>query len=323
MYLEGFKTNEEALFPNIVNICVYRGACPCACIHCPVGKTPLSKRTNSFGSESISMDLYMKIIDEISLYPNSAARIHSVGEPLLWNNLIPALKYAREKNVKTWIFTSFVTHDKKKLTELANYADVLEISVNSDNASDYEATKGICLFDLVKNNIKFVSNYIKSNKLSSRFLLSRVESQDPVKDANFLAYWRDKGVADDCFIRSYHDYNGILSKEAKGEHNIFPCHVHWARFNIDCNGDAAVCFNELFKGKRVDSSLVLGNVSDYSIQEIWQGERINNIRKAQLTGNYNLVNFTDKLPCFNCKFCQPLFSNNLTSEHQLVQLRKD
>ncbi|MBN1792381.1 SPASM domain-containing protein [Candidatus Woesearchaeota archaeon] len=322
MYTKGFGSEEEAKFPNIVNICVLRGACPCSCVHCPVGSHEIAGRTDFFGKEVIDLKLYKKIINEISQYPHSTVRIHSVGEPLLWPKLIEALRYAKGKNVKTWVFTSLVTTNQDRIEGLAEYSDILEISLNSIDAEDYLETKGTDSFDLVTRNIKFISELIKRKNLGTRLLLSRVQSKDKQKDSRFVEYWQETGFAKDCFIRSYHDYNGVLTKDKSSKRKIFPCRVHWARFNIDTNGDAAVCFNELFKGPRVEKSLVLGNLKKSSIAEIWQGEMINKIREAQLTADYDRVDFTEKLPCFNCTYCQPMFGKNVTSEHQIKVLAK-
>jgi hypothetical protein len=320
LYMKGFQSVTEALFPNIVNICVLRGACPCHCAHCPVGKTKVSQRGTLFGKETMDLGLFRKIIDEMSSYPHSAARIHSVGEPLLWHSLLPALEYARSKSVNTWVFTSLITTEKKTLVGLAMNSRIIEVSLNSIDSQDYIETKGVDAFDLVRANLEFLSSHIKKNDLGVRLLVSRVASRYPEKDRQFVDRWSLTGVPAESFIRSYHDYNGVLGESYERTSTHFPCLVHWARFSIDCNGDAAVCFNELFKGKRVDESLVLGNLKGSSIASIWQGEKLNKIREAQLTGDASLVDFTDKLPCFGCRFCQPLDGKEVTSEHQLAMI---
>ena len=92
-------------FPNIVNVEVYRGTCPCSCMHCPVGMISPKDRNKRFGNKSIDIGLYKKIFDEVSQYPHASIRIHSVGEPLDWPELGDALKLHYNRTAKSWIFS--------------------------------------------------------------------------------------------------------------------------------------------------------------------------------------------------------------------------
>jgi len=318
---EGFLTQEQFEFPQIVNLCVLRGPCPCECVHCPVGVTPKEKRGAHFGFEAMKLDLFKKIVDEASMHPSSALRIHAVGEPLLWQDLSDALKYAYKKKVKTWIFTCAVTKDKGLLEVLAKCCSIIEVSVNSTDAEDYKHTKGIDEFILVNDNIKLLSSIIKKSNSKAKLLATRVESTDKEYDSSFVDYWLRSGLVDDSFVRSYHNYNNaIANKFGTKPRDCAPCLVHWARFNVDCSGEVVICFNELFKGKRAKKEVVLGDLNNSSVKNVWHGEKLTLIRKAQLIGNYNMANFTESIPCKSCVSCQPLDTAKVTSEHQLRRL---
>jgi pyruvate-formate lyase-activating enzyme len=318
----GFQTEEQYSFPNIVNVCVLRGTCTANCVHCPVGLTPIPERKKCFGNQVMSLDLFKKIADETSKFKHSTLRIHSIGEPTLWKELENALSYAKDKGVITWIFTNAVIKDKHTLEILAKNCSIIEISVNSFDEKNYLATKGVNAFELVKQNIKYISDFIYKNNLKTRLIVSRVESEDKEYDKKFVEYWKNSGLVSDAFIRSYHSYNSLITDRDKSERKkIIACCVHWTRFNIDCDGKSVVCFNELFRGPSPDKSLVLGDVNNISIQNIWQGEKLAIIRKAQLEEDYSLINFTKTMPCLNCHYCQPLDTNRQTSEHQVKQLK--
>lgn len=321
---KGFKTAEEYTFPNIVNICVFKGSCPCECKHCPIGSTPKTERNKKFGKASMNLDTFKRIVDEIAMFNHSTLRIHSVGEPFLWKNLEKAITYAKSKNIKIWLFTSLVTDNKILLDCIANNCTIIEVSVNSIDKDNYKNTKGIENFDSISRNIKYIANFIQKNNLKTRLITSRVESMDKEYDTKFVDYWENSGFVADSFIRSYHNYNNVIEgRESDKIRKPVPCLVHWTRFNIDCDGKVIVCFNELFKGPKVDKDLVLGDVNKQSIQSIWQGEKLNIIRKAQLEGNYNIADFTKKLCCLNCKYCQPFDTKRQTSEHQIKQWVKN
>lgn len=328
---EGFRSETERYFPSIINICVLRGKCNCNCTHCPVGRISVKERIKKFSDEEMSLLTFKKIVSQTSKYQNTTIRIHAVGEPLLWKNLEKALAYSESINQRIWIFTSLVTTNNYLLLCLAKSEAIIEVSVNSYSEEDYTKTKGINQFKVVINNIKYLSDIIKKFNLKTRLIVSRVESRSKIEDEQFLDFWLHSGLVNDAFVRSYHDYNGSIKKcgplikkdQEKSVKKITdPCLVHWSRLNIDTNGDVVVCFNELFKGKRIDKILKYGNIKDTSIKEIWNGNKINKIRIAQLTKNYDGSDFLKKLPCINCKFCQPLYGNRVTSENQIQKFQE-
>lgn len=319
----GFPNREAFKFPGIVNLEVYSGDCPCNCGHCPVGRLERSQRRAKFGNAGMDIGLYKKIVDEIALYPHATVRLHSVGEPLLWDGL-EQLASIHPKSVRGWIFTSAVTTDRKLLEMLCETITIIEVSVNSADPLDYRATKGVDAFDLVSDNIRFMHKFIQKRGRTTRLIASRVQSRDQVTDEAFVSFWRSSGLVKDAFVRSYHTYNGLLDEPAQtvqpSRHQA--CLVHWNRFNISREGQAVVCFNELFKDG-IDPALVYGDVKQQTIAEIWHGKPLGSVRRAELDQDYTQLALKDSLPCPTCTACQPLFGKRQTSEHQVEQLKAD
>ncbi|MFT3890017.1 MAG: SPASM domain-containing protein [Anaerolineales bacterium] len=312
-------------FPPIVNVEVFRGRCPCRCGHCPVGVAAPSQRRQLFGEGCIELGLFQKIVEEIASYSTPVLRIHSTGEPLLWENFPGALKMLKENGVKSWLFTSAVTRDKAILKSICEAVSIIEVSVNSITVDDYLATKGVDAFDLVTENIRYMRSLV-GNDRSKRLIVSRVESDQAELDEAFVRYWRASDLVDDAFVRSYHTYNDLLPETAcspLSSPKIGPCLVHWARFNIGLTGQAVVCFNELFKTE-VHPSLIVGDVNKQAIAEIWKGPTLTALRLAELSGDYSGLSHPEVLPCKDCTHCQPLFNNSReTSEHQLGKIGVD
>lgn len=311
----GFQNKEQWDFPTIVNLNVFRGECPCNCIHCPVGRVLPSKRYARFKKSEVSLELYKKVSNEIAKHTGSLLRIHSVGEPILWGKLSEAIKYSKNINVKTWIFTSAVTTNNHLLMELCENTDIIEVSVNSVSKEDYLQSKGIDKFELVKNNILFMKNHILTHNLKTRLILSRVQSNNSIMDNEFIKYWSTFDGIADVFIRSYHNYNGLLGIENIAK-SIQPCLVHWGRFNIDVNGNAVICFNELFH-ENTNVDYIIGNVEHESIESIWKSDKLNDIRLFLLNKHTEPV----KIPCINCTTRQLYPTKNVTSEKQLNFLK--
>lgn len=317
----GFTEKQMYEFPKIVNLEVYRGDCPCSCVHCPVGITKPNKRKERFDQKVIDLRLYRKIVEEMSFYPLSTLRIHSVGEPLIWEDLLKALEYSHHKGIRSWIFTCALTDKKQLLNMVCQNTSIVEVSLNSTTPEDYKTTKGIDAFNLVVENIKYIHD-LKRKGSSVRLIVSRVQSLNRDADNEFIRYWRSTGLVDDAFVRTYHTYNDLMpevSNKCRIEHEA--CLVHWARFNISVDGYAVVCFNELFKEK-LEHSLILGDLNKESISSIWHGSSLSALRHAELTGDYSKLDFTDVLPCKDCRSFQPLKGNRQTSEYQIKQIEK-
>jgi MoaA/NifB/PqqE/SkfB family radical SAM enzyme len=319
----GFPNKEMFAFPNIVNVEVFRGRCPCKCRHCPVGITPPTERKDRFGEKGMDMIIYQKIVTEMARYPHTTLRIHSVGDPLLWDNLIPALQLSRQNSERTWIFISGVTENKSLLADVCRNASIVEVSVNSTTKEEYRLTKGIDAFSLVKENIRYMHG-LKNDQMPFRLIASRVQSTDKRADEQFVHHWKSTGLVDDSFVRTYHTYNDLLDTipENPRREKHQPCLVFWARFNISVDGYAVVCFNELFN-KELSPALILGDLRNETIAQIWHGSKLNKLRKAELVCDYANIPFRDVLPCKECSSCQPLNGNNQTSEYQVRQLSRN
>jgi len=310
-----FKT--LAIFPNIVSVSVLRGECPCRCVHCPVGVIKPEWRAEHFGKQSMTLDLFKQISVEIAQFKQSAIRIHAVGEPLLWSELDEAVGFLNQHHVKSWLFTCAITRNRHILRRICENVSIIEVSVNATNQADYLSTKGVDAFDLVAENIEYMSDYIKTHRLPTILLLSRVQTTDEQSDRQFITYWTEKKLADDVFIRVYHNYNDLL--EVREVNIKKPCWALWARASVDCDGTMVSCFNELFK--RYTPDVILGKIDrDTSIQHVWQGEKLQKIRACDEKGDFSELDF--EVPCMYCKTCQPIDTSRVTSEKQLVASTK-
>ena len=310
----GFPTRETWVFPNIVNAEVIRGACPCRCGHCPVGLTPPADRETRFGRRSMNPCLFERIAREVGSHPWSTLRLHAVGDPILWSYLPEALDVCRQARARTWLFTSAVTADRLFLEAVGRQACIVEVSVNSRSAADYRRTKGVDAFGLVVENLHRLREV---RPTGARLIVSRTQSDDEAEDAAFVGHWRQSGLVDDAFVRSYHSYNGILPSGSRDAPRVSgakrrPCLVHWARFNVDVEGRAVVCFNELFRSN-ASPDVVYGSLQDNSIASIWHGANLAGRRRADLEGDMAGA----APPCRTCTACQPLDGHGVTSEHQV------
>lgn len=118
-----------------------------------------------------------------------------------------------------------------------------------------------------------------------------VQPGNMAEKSAFIAKWQD--VVDHIDFQMMHDFNdvGAMSAIDEEERNAagppadpaLRCHQPWEKLTIWANGDVSPCCT--FHGKNV----IVGNVETESLKEIWQGDRINNIRAQLATGSLNPV----------------------------------
>ncbi len=299
--------------PTIINISVIRGICPANCVHCPVGKIKVDKRAELFGLGFMDVELFKKICNETLEfeYKKPLLRIHGVGEPACWKSLKEALIYAKEKGLKTWVFTMGLGKERKDFIDALKHASIVEFSINSYDSKNYKKTKGLDekYFYEIKERIHLMHSLEKKPRL----LISRVESNSPRIDEKFIKYWKKTGYADDVFIRPFHNYGqrikdkkGILDSKEEAHYKIKSCLVPTSRMNIDgVLGIVVRCFNELFEKEEIVLKKAIGSIKNQNLTSIWNGEIMESWRKDNFSYG----------ECKDCKSCQA--PNPNSSEKQI------
>lgn len=304
--------------PAIINVSVVRGFCPAKCIHCPVGQKRTNKaRKNAFGLGFADIEQFPRLLDEIQAMeePVPTLRFHGVGEPTLWRDLGKALQLCEVRNILTWVFTLGTGPGSTEFLQAVEHASIVEFSINASNPDEFTRTKGMreIQFTSITRNIEKLVRHKEVTGHPNRLLISRVQSPYSDLDSAFLEYWKQSGLADDVFIRSFHDYGGRIedqdhllpSLRAKG------CLVPDTRMNIDMVlGVVVRCFNELFDTpERIERIAIEKIFAERTLMEIWDGNEMSQWR----------MNPFVYAQCSTCRSCQP--PNPNTSEKQIIQLQ--
>ena len=112
------------------------------------------------------------------------------------------------------------------------------------------------------------------------------ETEKEIKD--FINYWKNR--VDYVSICNYIEFDEekrkkLRSKEVKRK----ACNQPWQRFSISWNGDVSICCRDY------NSELIIGNVKNQSIRELWNSEKMKGIRKLFINGELG------RIPI--CRFC--------------------
>lgn len=232
-------------------------------------------------------DLFKKIVDECAERGVYSIKLSWRGEPLLNKNVVPMVRYAKEKRIPD---VAFLTNGERLTPELSDQlidAGLDWISFSFDGFKEtYDVIRAPAVFEETLERIRTLRQ--KRDARGLKKPLIRIQSifsvikHDPEK---FRKLW--DGSADSVNfisdqIRSF--------EEGQIEHNPFyQCPIPWQRMAVAYDGRVHQCIGD-YAGRNI-----LGDVNHNSLYEIWHDKPFNNLRRSFLQFRY-----LENAPCRIC-----------------------
>jgi len=278
-YRRKITTGEYPIIMNIeiINTCNFR------CIMCPIWKMkrPIGK---------MSFELWKKIIDEISGKVEMIMP-HIFGESLLHPEIVKFVKYAKEAGVNVSIDTNASVLSKKKAEDLFKAGlDKITICFDGHTKKIYEKVRVGGVFEETKRNLENaikIRNKLKyKTKIYIQFISLSINSHEI---PNFIKEWEPK--VDKVRIKKFGNLGANISQKQythkKFENSSIPCNLLWNTMAVSWEGNALMCCQDL-NGLRIT-----GNLENSSVKEIWNGKRMQNLRRVHRNGKRETL-------CKNC-----------------------
>jgi len=268
--------------------------CNIKCEVCPNPLIPKEQRG------IMDFSLFRKIIDEASLFANEVYMFHR-GESLIHPELHRMISYAKENGLLVKLNTNATILSEKKSREiLESGLDLISFSVDGYEKGVFEKIRVGAHFERVVNNVRTFLQLKKNGGYKRP--LTQIEIMEFLgysgtaiqeKRASFFKNFRGLSF-DRIIIRKPHNVGGnVALNKAQGydvrKKHYFPCSFPWYSLAIHWNGNVCPCPRD-FMG-----NLVIGNISTASLVDIWNGERMLNVRRNILDRNLN-----DQVCCRNC-----------------------
>jgi len=234
--------------------------------------------------------VYRKIIDEASHYNPKRVALLLMNEPLLDKKLPDRIAYAKEKLGDGTEVT--ITSNASILTPgvvnklIDSGLDRIKISIQGITPETYERVMGL-KYQRTFEGINRLIDTLKERKARKpKVVLSMVHvghNEDELR--RYKRYWRRKGIK--ATSVAFENKGGNIQENME----LHPCGLQSMercyRFNrcayVLYNGDMIPCCADWSR------SVVLGNVKEKPLKDIWHGEKLNGIRNAFLTGNRDLL----------------------------------
>jgi len=232
---------------------------------------------------------FCKLIDEAVAGGSKALTMASRGEPTLNKDLGRMIKYASGKFLEIKLITNATKLTEKLAREiLESDITLLTFSVDAHIKEVYEDIRVKGNFEEVRDNIKrfceIRKKYYPDSKLITR--ISGVKVQDNQDPEGFAAFWSQ--IVDEVGMKPAFERWDTYANKPHPQFNS-PCAYIWERLYIWYDGETNIC--------DADYKTVLkpGNVKERSIREIWNGERLTQLRQDHLDGKRH-----SHIPCDRC-----------------------
>ena len=255
--------------------------CNGSCIMCP--NSIMTKKKPC----AMTDQLYQKIIHEIvTESKGSFLFLFLQNEPLLDRMIAKKIRHAKNQggNFQTYFITNGSLCTSEVVRELVEAdLDLIAFSVDGLTKETYERIRPSFQYDAIMENLE---GALRSQlNVCIKFTLQK-ENEKELKA--FRKYWRERQVPVDINVVSnrtgclpnYDEifvpppYSSIKKTIGKAYLKLVKCCPQiLTTFNILSNGDVILCCDDFSR------TMVLGNMTDTSIKEIWNGEQYQEIRR--------------------------------------------
>lgn len=235
----------------------------------------------------IEEDLAFRLLKEAYIGGVRDVGFHGMGEPLLCKELGKYVKYAKELGY-TYIYID--TNGILATPEIINPVidaglDSIKFSIHAISSDVYQKVNRTDNFEKVMKNIQHLYEYKVSRHLQLKLITFFAETTLNTQEKE--CFQTEMSKYGEVWISPIHNGSGVLEEQnsqiavtdnIKCYQGSF-CREMFERIVISWNGDCMACCTDW------TGSLVYGNVRDASLEELWNNEKMQNIRESMLSGN--------------------------------------
>lgn len=257
--------------------------CQADCIFCPRSTIGRSKGF-------MTQELFEKIVNECAQGGVRVLHLHNFGEPLIDKQLPERVAFAKRagiKKVKIFSNGGLLKGDAANRL-LRSGLDELKVSVDGADKAEFEQLRiGLSHTEVVENTLAFrKARDAAGLKNSLRIIATTCQSSNRAATNEMLAQVVDR--VEHTKLHNWAGSYGVLNRVKLRK----PCDRLWRTFTILINGDVAICCRD-HAGKEV-----IGNVSQDSIQQVWNNHRYEELRRLHRESRQ------EEIPiCSNCTSC--------------------
>ncbi len=276
----GFRNKEAERFPEMVVVAM-SFICNARCVHCPNAATNF-EATLKGKNRLMSWEVLKEITHQCASHP-TLMRISSFGEILMHPDAAEMMIYMLEQKPDGHIALttngSLLTKEKSE-SMLAKGIKSVEFSVDAASKAVYEKIRRGLNWETTLKNIEDCVRIRDTYGYDTRIMASVIEQPDNEEDIErIFSFWKER--VDKVLIRKLLSFKGVVKREKKYEEYMredTPCPFLWERVVIDPAGNVRGCVSDL------NAELVIGNIMETPLEEIWHSELMEEYREKHLAG---------------------------------------
>jgi radical SAM protein with 4Fe4S-binding SPASM domain len=249
--------------------------------------------------------LFQKIASEAVSEPLLASIVFELhNEPLLDERIFDCVKYIKSMgpSKRVTIITNGELLDRFQYNDMVqSNLTTLIVSLNAHSKEMYESINTGLNYDKVMNNVSnILANQPTRQKTKLSFVLTN-QNEHEVYEAT--KYWKRQGIRTRVSgasnrAGSLDNYESIRPKTGyynslglatvwrrliTGARHTIGCHVPFYEMSVLFNGDVLICSEDWSR------TTVVGNVTTQSLKEIWNSEKMNEIRRLLLRKKFEQI----------------------------------
>jgi len=273
--------------------------CNLRCVMCPNPKLKPSQKGY------MPLERFKKIVDAITPYVNSVSICHR-GEPLLHKGLCEMIEYASSRGIKTGIATNG-TLLNEELSQRLIKSGLSRISFSFDgyDKETYEKIRVGAKFEVVLNNIlQFLKIKRDMNSRTPHVTLQvinveNLEKRTSTEDKKeFIKHFEGLPL-DRLYFKNPHNWGGSMENIGSCKTNRIKvkqkhiCNSPWYSLVFHWDGAIYPCTMDYL------DNYPLGNIDQDRWMDIWNGERMMQMRSELASGKLN--------ECQHCAKCYKFY----------------
>ena len=275
--------------------------CPMRCVMCP--RTKNMTRAQGF----MDYALFQRAIDELAsanllFFREHVVWLHHFGESLLHPRFGDCIRYASSKGVLTGLSINPFMLTESVAEELIGAApSALYISLDGHDDESFHRIRGMKKGYQVSHD-RLIDFLELKNRRGAKIQVVVSMIDFPLNEESIQArrsYWESLSGVDQFLCKDFSTWDGnandINSLAERGRNaatvdtSAVVCTLPWEVMTIAWNGDVLPCCYDY------DAKVVLGNVVKQSLSEIWNGEKMQALRKEFI------ANRVENPLCKNCE----------------------
>ncbi len=294
----GKNLTPDIIYPELISIEV-SSICSLSCSHCPPHMKEYSEQTRRHSH--IDYALFSQIMMDIDKHGKHEIALHKDGEPLIHPQIKSILERVKQ-NVPHVVYLTTNAHNLNQEiieTLLKSKIDVLNFSIGANSEEFYKKVRGKGFRKVIKNIHQFLLSVEKSDWKPKVYvqIIDLPEYQEMNAEIKaFRKYWENYKV--EILVWKKLTW-GVLKNDQQFRYR-YPCYSLWHSFNINSNGIVTACCMDW------KQELVIGNVNNQKIQQIWNGTELKELRQKHINRLECEIN-----ACYKCNYWkwQPMLLN--------------